>query len=116
MKLPSWLDQKTATGTWIGHGLVEWGLSIVGTLIGLFWAVPLFGGWLGATAGAGYFLFVREPMDKLLHLLIKDYDTPQYKQGVTPRVDKVGDTISPASFWVGYTYCYLLLILVRIFG
>ena len=87
---------KTATGTWIGHGLLTLAVGIV---------LSIFGGDLGflfgVTGMAVYYAFVREEQDKEGHIEAGDYDTPQYGQGVTPRVDKVGDSIAPVSIAVG---------------
>jgi hypothetical protein len=89
------LDLERATHTWIGHGLV-------GLLMGLGMALFMERGFMyGTVLAALYFSLHREMKDKLNHLLHGDYDTPQYKEGITPRVDRVGDMLGPIALALG---------------
>ena len=58
-----------------------------------------------ATLVAAYYIGAREQMDELKHRLKGDYDQPG-DRNVTPRVDKVGDSLGPAAVaataWVGW--------------
>lgn len=102
-KLPRVLDQKTSTGTWVGHSLVT-------VLVGLVFRVlvPSFGGAFAlGTACAATVFFFREDRDKARHLGAGDYDEDQNEQGVTSRVDRTGDLTGPMSVAAGAVVQYL---------
>lgn len=97
--------EHVQTTTWITHSVGVW---LVPLLIALFipgnkllWATGI------ATVMGWYFTFHREPMDKLKHQLAGDYDTPD-EQFITPRVDRVGDTLGPAAVTLTYWAACLL--------
>jgi hypothetical protein len=96
------LDLGTAPGTWIGHGALTLAIGIVGAIAcRVFgWASPSVGYVLGLGLMAGYYVGVREPLDKLRHKLKGDYDEVQ-PGGATPRADFVGDTLAPLALFVG---------------
>ena len=109
MRWPSWLNQKKATGTWIGHPLVSLAAAVVvGVLSGLKFGYSQEGAVVASIIVAAYFNFIREPEDREKHKEAGDYDEPQPGGGATSREDMVGDLVGVNSFAAGALVVYLL--------
>lgn len=104
---------RKSANTWIGHALV----AVFGSVA---IAVPAHV-WLGIhvvfgyTAGAVFWMMFygwRESGDELRHKVrLKDWRKPSKVDGVTPRTDKAGDLLGPAT-WLVACLVWLVTLLV----
>ena len=96
--------RKRDTSTWVEHAAIATlGPFVVGVVnhsLGL--------AAFAATALLVYFIVIREHLDKKLHDVKGDWNTPSERDGVTPRVDRWGDLVGPATAAVTYTLAWVL--------
>lgn len=101
LSLNGWSRETT---TWVTHAVAT---AFVPYIASVFLPFKLIAAAVVASAIAAYFVFKKEPDDRAEHLGIGDYDTPN-AQGVTPRIDRWGDTIGPVAVAVTYWLSVLL--------
>lgn len=101
MKILKIFERDSAT--WIGHSLVAvFGSAAIAVLMYRFLGVYPD---VGLTLGALFWLMFygwREAKDEIRHRVwLKDWREPSEIEGVTPLIDKCGDLLGPATWFVG---------------
>ena len=95
---------RSDTSTWAEHAAIATiGPFVVGWLNGSLGLAAF-----AACALLAYFVVIREYLDAKLHLARGDWDTPSATDHVTPRVDRWGDLVGPATAAVTYTLAWVL--------
>lgn len=95
--------RDTQTNTWVGHAVATLMGPLIISLIlhhyfpmvNIMWVFVVLTGMF-----ASYFVLHRERMDRLKHKLKGDYKTPDEIENITPKVDRVGDSLGPISVFV----------------
>ena len=96
--------------TWCGHALINFSAPAIAVmLISIFHNLGDILLWYCCfvTILAGYYIFVREQKDEVMHRHeLKDWEIPTGRYKITPRLDKIGDAIGPAiaffTAWMSY--------------
>ena len=95
---------RSDTSTWAEHAAIATiGPFVVGWVNGSLGLAAF-----AAVALLAYFVVIREYLDRKLHLARGDWDTPSATDHVTPRVDRWGDLVGPATAAVTYTLAWVL--------
>lgn len=84
--------------SWIGHGISTAVAGLVCSFVGLIWSIPMILGYtIGTVLMGSYYIFVREPLDLVMHMR-ENHDDVSFAGDEGPlhfEMDRVADSVGP---------------------